>query len=119
MAWAWLRSARFELKAAALCASTLLVQPYLLHYDLAWLGLPIAFLAVDMKKYGARSWEIVVLVVAWLSPFQAFAATVPALPIGQWAPAILIALLVIIFRRQCWQPVCIDQVVSGKGAVAD
>jgi hypothetical protein len=98
-AWLWRGAARYELKAAALCCCTLLVQPYLLYYDLAWLAVPIAFLGVDFYRHGARTVEWGLLVVAWTMPLQSIAAAMfPGLE--HWTPAVLLLLLgVIVLRR--------------------
>ncbi|MGU7772853.1 glycosyltransferase family 87 protein [Burkholderia sp. MR1-5-21] len=96
--WLWRTNARFGLSAAALGVATILVQPYLIYYDLAWLALPIAFLTVDYAKHGADTVEKVVLIAAWLIPAQAFAAVlIGTLP--QCAPVVLVALLAVIGRR--------------------
>lgn len=97
-AWLWCGNARYELRAAALALATLTVQPYVLYYDLVWMALPIAFLAIDMGKYGATRTEVAMLVFAWLIPAQAFAALMFP-DIFQWTPAVLIALLAIISLR--------------------
>lgn len=94
----WTTSSRFELRAAVFPVATILLQPYLIYYDLAWLALPIAFLTVDFVRNGCTAFEAAVLVAAWLVPVQGFIAIFfPA--IGQWAPAVLVCLLVIIARR--------------------
>jgi hypothetical protein len=97
-AWiGWVR-ARATLCAAAFGIATLLVQPYMVFYDLAYLSIPIGFLALDMRKYGATRTEIAVLVAAWLAPVQAaFAQWIPAMP--QLAPAVLYALLAVVLAR--------------------
>lgn len=96
--WFWSRPARYTLKAAAFVCGTLFIQPYMGFYDLAWLAIVIAFLAVDMREHGARPAEHTLLVVTWLMPLQAFAALrFPA--VLQWTPAVLILLLAIILGR--------------------
>ena len=97
-AWLWSATARYELKAAALGCCTLLVQPYLLYYDLAWLAIPIAFLAVDLYRHAARTFEWLVLVVAWAMPLQSVAATMIE-PVGHWTPGVLVVLLCLIVSR--------------------
>jgi len=97
-AWLWGGRARHELKAAALCCCTLLVQPYLLYYDLAWLAIPIAFLGMDLCRHSARRFEWLLLVVAWTMPLQSVAARV--IPeMGHWTPAVLALLLSMIVYR--------------------
>lgn len=97
-AWLWMGGARYELKAAALGCCTLLVQPYLLYYDLAWLAIPIAFVAVDLYRQSARTLEWLLLVVAWAMPLQSVAATIIE-GVGHWTPAVLVLLLFLIAYR--------------------
>ncbi|WP_369122798.1 glycosyltransferase family 87 protein [Trinickia soli] len=107
-AWLWRGPARYELKAAALCCCTLLVQPYLLYYDLAWLVIPIAFVGVDLCRHSARSFEWLLLVVAWAMPLQSVAARV--IPgVGHWTPAVLVLLLTLIVCRHKQQTVQPDE----------
>ncbi|RDU98594.1 glycosyltransferase family 87 protein [Trinickia dinghuensis] len=97
-AWLWSGAARHQLKAAALCCCTLLVQPYLLYYDLAWLAIPIAFIAVDLYRHRARPFEWLLLVVAWVMPLQSVAATMIE-GVGHWTPSVLVLLLSLIVYR--------------------
>jgi hypothetical protein len=98
VAWLWWNNARYELRAAALALGAMLAPPYIVFYDLAWLALPLAFLAVDFKKHRASRAELAVLVAAWFLPAQAlFARWFPS--IGQWSPAVLVALLALIVLR--------------------
>lgn len=96
--WFWSRPARYTLKAAAFVCGTLFIQPYMGFYDLVWLAIVIAFLAVDMHEHGARPAEHALLVVTWLMPLQAFAALRFPMVL-QWTPAVLIMLLAVIIRR--------------------
>ncbi len=77
----------------------MLVQPYMMSYDLAWLALPIAFLIRDAKARELSRAEWATLGIAWLMPAQAFFAGVFQLPC-QLAPAALVALLAMTARRQ-------------------
>jgi len=65
---AWRGDAPFEAKAAVLCAGTLLVSPYLFTYDLTWLSLALAFLAILGMRDGFRRFERDMLFAAWLAP---------------------------------------------------
>jgi hypothetical protein len=97
-AYLWLRDARFELRACALIISTLLVQPYFMYYDLAWLALPILFLMHDAKVMKLNRLEWSVVGAAWLLPVQAFLTVV----YGMTCPlaiGLLIALMAIVVRR--------------------
>jgi Glycosyltransferase family 87 len=97
-AWLWIRNARYELRAAALPVAAMLAPPYIIVYDLAWLALTIAFLAVDMNKHGASRTEIAIVVAAWFLPAQALTARWFPF-IGQWSPAVLLTLLGLIILR--------------------
>lgn len=94
----WCSNARFELSAAALAIATLLLQTYLIYYDLAWLALPIAFLMIDYARHGANAWEKSVMIESWIMPAQAFAVLFVDTMI-QWTPIVLIVLLAVIVRR--------------------
>jgi hypothetical protein len=96
--WLWRSACRFELRAASLPVATLMVQPYLIYYDLAWLALPMAWLAVDFVRYSSNRFENAVLLAAWLVPAQGLFAVLSHRT-GQWAPIVLVALLAIIVRR--------------------
>jgi Glycosyltransferase family 87 len=71
-AYLWLKDARFELRASALIISTLLVQPYFMYYDLAWLAIPIVFLMRDAKVAKLSRLEWVLIGAAWLLPVEVF-----------------------------------------------
>ncbi|WP_144265779.1 hypothetical protein [Pandoraea sp. SD6-2] len=65
----WTRSARFEVKAAAAVIATLMIQPYILHYDLAWLLLPIVYLCHDRATRDAwTNREPAIVCLAWCLP---------------------------------------------------
>ncbi|MDQ0141770.1 glycosyltransferase family 87 protein [Cupriavidus necator] len=97
-AWIWLTRARRGLSASALVVGTLLAQPYMIYYDLAWLAIPLALLSVDMMRHGSHWLERLVLWVAWLVPAHALLVVI-ALPTPQVAPGVLLALLCVIARR--------------------
>ncbi|MCO5398525.1 glycosyltransferase family 87 protein [Ralstonia soli] len=97
-AWLWRTRTRFELQAAAFVVATLLLQPYLIYYDLVWLALPIAFLTRDYACHGCSGFEKAVLVLSWLIPVQGMLA-VPFYAMHQWAPVVLIMILAVVARR--------------------
>jgi len=94
--YAWSRDASQSLRAATLVCASLMVSPYLYDYDLAWLGVLVAWYA----KYGmergwrplAREW----LIVLWLTPIFGI-SLVKALHI-QFIPVILAATLFAVIR---------------------
>jgi hypothetical protein len=96
--WLWRSGCRFALRAAALPLATLMVQPYLMYYDLAWLALPIALLTLDGVRHGSNRFERVVLMASWLVPAQGFLA-VFSHTMGQWGLIALAALLVLTAQR--------------------
>jgi hypothetical protein len=60
--------APFEAKAAVLVVGSLLVSPYVFHYDLTWAGLAIGWLAVLGVRQGFLRGERELLFAAWISP---------------------------------------------------
>ncbi|WP_257146352.1 glycosyltransferase family 87 protein [Burkholderia sp. JKS000303] len=97
-AYVWIRGARFELRAAALAAATLLVQPYYMYYDLLWLVLPVIFLLLDCRNIRPDRLDIAVIALAWIAPAQAFIAVITG---TMWpvSSVILVAVLAVIVRR--------------------
>jgi hypothetical protein len=93
----WRRDVSPALKYAALTTGTLLASPYLLEYDLAWLALPMAWVAQQGLRTGWLHWEREVLVAAWLAPILCIAlAKAYSIQLGAW---VLLALLWMIVRR--------------------
>lgn len=98
MAFLWAQRARFELRAAALIIATIMMQPYIMFYDLAWLILPLVLLLRDDRTSALGNIEWVVLAAVWLAPVQALLSAY----LHQYLnilPAVLIAMLVIVIRR--------------------
>ncbi|PMS38656.1 uncharacterized protein DUF2029 [Trinickia symbiotica] len=98
VAYLWLCDARFELRVSALALGTLLVQPYLMYYDLAWLSLPIVMLLHDAKTVELSRIEWILVGATWLVPAQAFIAVGFDFPC-HIATVVMIALLVAVVRR--------------------
>jgi hypothetical protein len=98
-AYLWVRDARFELRASALIIGTLLMQPYLMSYDLLWLVFPIVFMLRDAKAAELSRFEWAVIGAAWLTPVLAFTAVQFKFPC-HFAAIALIALLAVVVRRQ-------------------
>lgn len=98
MTFLWAKRARFELRATAFVVATLLMQPYIMFYDLVWLILPIVFLMRDAKVQALNRLEWILLIAAWLAPVQGVVAAY----VGRYLqvlPAVLVALLVMVMRR--------------------
>lgn len=96
--WMWCGRARLALGASALVVGTLIVQPYLIYYDLAWLAIPLALLCVDMVRHGSRAWERLLLAITWLVPAQAMSPLVIG-GMPQITPFVLAGLLALIVAR--------------------
>lgn len=102
MAFLWVKRARFELCAVSLVAATLLIQPYVMFYDLVWMILPIVFVMRDAEVRPLSRMEWVVLVAAWVAPAQGILAAYLAAHFGlylQIVPVLLLALLAIVLQR--------------------
>ncbi|MHA3013354.1 DUF2029 domain-containing protein [Cupriavidus necator] len=94
---AWRGRSSTALRIAALAASTVMVSPYLWYYELTWVGLAIAGLAVEGVKHGWMKGERELLVVAWLLPFALSMNQAGHLPPA--GPLVTLLLLMAILRR--------------------
>ncbi len=95
----WRRKPHSSLANAAAATTALLIPTYLLYYDLAWLLLPILYLAADSKKsLRATRVEHVIIVLAWLAPLASLITWFMPFK-SRWAVIVLIALMVLIARR--------------------
>ncbi|MEX4005357.1 glycosyltransferase family 87 protein [Paraburkholderia sp. EG285A] len=93
----WRTTRDVPLRAAALATASLLVSPYVWHYELTWLGLSSAcFLATGLRR-GWLVGEQHVLLLAWLLPALEFFN--PAMQLPQVGPVILLLMLLAILRR--------------------
>ncbi|WP_432259423.1 glycosyltransferase family 87 protein [Cupriavidus sp. TMH.W2] len=68
--YAWIRPCSFALRAAALICAGLLVPVYLYDYDLAFLGVAIAWLGMHAHRTGWHLGERELLVLLWLLPLS-------------------------------------------------
>lgn len=93
----WRRTSDSGARAAILAVATLIANPYVWHYELAWLGIALAFLAAAGLRRGWKRYEQAVLVLAWLLPLYEFFNRVPQGP--QIGPVILLLMLLMIVRR--------------------
>ena len=89
LVWLWRSGATPAAKAAA-CVGSALITPYVLDYDLMVLAPALAFLALDGKKRGYRSYEITLLASVWVMPLI-------ARPVAQYAflPVGVLAMLIV------------------------
>jgi arabinofuranan 3-O-arabinosyltransferase len=86
----WAKPVPYSLKAAALCAGTIMFTPYMLAYDLCILSIGVAFLVRDGISRGFLPGERSTMFVCWGGLFN------PATPV---APIISAALLLLVLRR--------------------
>ncbi|MGF6918396.1 glycosyltransferase family 87 protein [Paraburkholderia sp. 40] len=98
VAYLWLVSARYELRAAALLVASLLVQPYLMTYDLAWLGFPAALLIHDAVAGELTRLDRLALGAVWSMPVYELIGATSRLPF-HLAPVAMILMLTAIVRR--------------------
>ncbi|MBV8926791.1 MAG: DUF2029 domain-containing protein [Bradyrhizobium sp.] len=86
----WRSKARYEMKAAALAAGTLLCSPYVYMYDLAVLAIPVAYLVRIGCRDGFRSYEphALAFVLALLASYPFL-----QIPVGLAATLVVFALV--------------------------
>ncbi|MEX3815639.1 glycosyltransferase family 87 protein [Paraburkholderia sp. BR13439] len=97
-AWhVWRNTRDTRLRAASLVVATLLTNPYVWHYELAWLGIATASLtALGLDKGWLRG-EQSVIALAWLLPaYELFNRTAELPQIG---PIVLLLVLLLVMRR--------------------
>ena len=94
----WARRASVEVRSAAFVVTALLVQPYLMYYDLAWLILPIIYLCGDRQRpVEWTSFEGLIISLVWILPIPAFLAVLKySMP---WFTVFLPILLFVVLRR--------------------
>ena len=99
--WLWRGSARYPLKAAALCLAAILATPYSFDYDMMALAPAIAFVAADGLARGFGPWEKTALAALWLAPLVARSvAHITLIPIGVLA---MLAVFILLLRRSTIQ----------------
>jgi hypothetical protein len=88
------------LRIAAIGTATLLASPYIWYYELTWLGLAIAGLALEGVQRGWMPGERGLLVVAWLLPLVLSMNFPGYLPqVG----ALVTLLMLIAILRRAWR----------------
>ncbi|SDD59509.1 Protein of unknown function [Paraburkholderia lycopersici] len=98
IAYLWLVNARYELRAAALLVASLLVQPYLMSYDLAWLGFPAALLIRDAAAARLTRLDRLAVGAAWSMPACELTGAIFHSPF-HLAPVAMLLMLTAIVRR--------------------
>lgn len=93
----WKTTRDMRLRAAILVVASLIANPYVWHYELAWLGIALACLtSIGLSKGWLRG-EQEIIVLAWLLPVYELFNRVTHLP--QIGPVVLLLTLLIILRR--------------------
>lgn len=101
VAWIWRSTAAYPLKAAALVTAALLATPYLVDYDMAVLGLAIAWFTGHGLRHGFLAWEKTLLAAVWISPLMARSvAEHTYVPLGLLAMLTLFALILRRIRHE-------------------
>ncbi|SDI09732.1 glycosyltransferase family 87 protein [Paraburkholderia phenazinium] len=93
----WRRTSDCAARAAILAVATLIANPYVWHYELAWLGIALAFLVAAGLRRGWNRYEQIVLVLAWLLPLYEFFNRAAQGP--QVGPVVLLLMLLMIMQR--------------------
>jgi hypothetical protein len=84
-------------EGAMLAAATLVCSPYSMDYDLAILGLPLAWLLAEAIRRGFRPWEKILLLLAYMLPISSHGlAALYDVPV---APVVLVAILALTAGR--------------------
>ncbi|MEM5389023.1 glycosyltransferase family 87 protein [Paraburkholderia phymatum] len=108
----WRGNYSHQIKCAALASATLMVSPYIIFYDLAWLAIAIAFIAADISRNGKNKALTLIAIIAWFLPFQALLARwFP--DIYQWSPFALPIFLIVIVRHK------LNKKAAPEGAAVD
>ena len=98
VSWTWLRISSPASRAVVLTLAILLCTPYAFDYDLAVLALPLAWLGWEAHVKGwIMRGEKVLLLIGWLMPISA--PMIAKATNLQFGPIILIALIVLAFKR--------------------
>jgi alpha-1,2-mannosyltransferase len=93
----WRRTSDSGARAAILAVATLIANPYVWHYELAWLGIALAFMAAAGLRRGWLRGEQMVLVLAWMLPIYEFFNRVSEGP--QVGPVVLLLVVLMIVQR--------------------
>jgi hypothetical protein len=95
--YVWRRTHDIGSRAAVLAVATLIANPYVWHYELAWLGIPLAYMAATGLSRGWARGEQTILALAWMLPLYEFFNRVTKLP--QLGPIVLLLMLLMILQR--------------------
>ncbi|MEX3967974.1 glycosyltransferase family 87 protein [Paraburkholderia sp. EG286B] len=99
----WARRMNRELLAAAAIVTTLMIQPYLVYYDLAWLLLPIVCICAHANtRHSSTSLSAMdhaFVTLAWFTPLLSFLLICNTTATHSWAAFLLPAWLILILIR--------------------
>lgn len=93
----WTRSRDLRMRTAALTVATLAANPYVWHYELAWLGIAIACMLATGWQEGWRRGEQAAIALMWLLPI--FEYLNPWLQLPQIGPAVTLFALLLLLSR--------------------
>ncbi|KAG8155453.1 glycosyltransferase family 87 protein [Burkholderia catarinensis] len=93
----WARSREPRLRAAVLAVATLAANPYVWHYELAWLGIAIACMLATGWRDGWLRGEQTAIALMWLLPAAEYLN--PWLQLPQVGPAVTLFALLMLLRR--------------------
>ncbi|OXJ30492.1 hypothetical protein CFB82_27980 [Burkholderia sp. HI2714] len=93
----WMRSRDVRLRAAVLAVATLAANPYVWHYELAWLGIAIACLLAIGWQDGWLRGEQTAIALMWLLPAVEYLN--PWLQGPQLGPVVTLFALLVLLRR--------------------
>ncbi|WP_041490793.1 glycosyltransferase family 87 protein [Burkholderia cepacia] len=93
----WAQSRDVRVRAAVLTVATLVANPYVWHYELAWLGVAIACMLAIGWRDGWLRGEQTAIALMWLLPL--FDYLNPWLEQPQIGPAVTLFALLVLLRR--------------------
>ena len=97
-AWhVWRQSNDLRLRAAIFAIAALLANPYVWHYELAWLGIALACMGALAIEGGWSAGEQTAWLIGWLLPIYEHFNRLMMLP--QIGPLVLLMLLWMVLRR--------------------
>ncbi|ALX13660.1 hypothetical protein P350_18695 [Burkholderia cepacia JBK9] len=98
----WRRSRDARLRGAVLVVATLAANPYVWHYELSWLCIPIACMITIGSQHGWRRGEQCIVVAMWALPLYEFLN--PWMKLPQIGPAVTAIALLVLLQRACALP---------------
>ncbi|UXU90670.1 glycosyltransferase family 87 protein [Burkholderia sp. S-53] len=93
----WARSRDTRVRVAVLAVATLAANPYVWHYELAWLGVAIACMLATGWRDGWLRGEQTMIALMWALPLYEYLN--PWLNAPQIGPAVTLAALLVLLRR--------------------